>query len=302
MKAAAALFAQAEVQFVETLDATLAVRTFGRGSALLLLHGWPLDGFTWRFLVPQLAQHCCCYVVDLAGLGESVWSDATDFSFAAHARRVQKLMEILGIGCYSVLAHDTGATVARLLTDSVPARVQRLCMINTEMPGHRPPWIRVYQGVLRIPGASFIFRRSLALRAFRESPMVFGGCFCDVRRLRGEFHKRNVVPLMASARRAEGAIRYLLGIDWETVDGLQAIHARLDVSTLLIWGEEDPTFPLDRARRMADEFAFCPKFVVIKGARLLPHEEAPEAVLCALVAFLHDSSGHSTRVQSKAGA
>lgn len=294
MECACKLFNQADIQYVETIDATLAVRTFGQGPALVLLHGWPLDGFTWRYLLPSLAEGWTCYVIDLAGLGDSTWSDATDFSFAMHAHRVQQLMETLGVGIYSVLAHDTGATVARLLADSVPERVQRLCLINTEMPDHRPPWIPLYQHVLGLPGSLLIFRKLLAIRAFRESRMVFGGCFANVTRLRGEFHARNVAPIIASGRRAKGVIRYLRGIDWQTVDGLRAIHGRLRVPTTLVWGEDDPTFPLELARKMAEQFSSQPGFVVIKGARLLPHEEAPDAVLAAILPFLRaEPFGHS---------
>lgn len=286
MNAAGHLFDKAEVRHVQAFDATLALRVFGQGPAMVLLHGWPLDGFTWRFVLPRLAQCWTCYVIDSAGLGASDWSDGTDFSFAAHARRVKELMEALGIGSYNLLAHNTGATVARILADSVPDRVQRVCLINTEMPGHRPPWIPLYRYVMRLPGALTIFRRLLAIRPFRDSNMAFGGCFNDPHLLNGEFYEHNVAPVITSQRRAEGAICYLLGIDWHAVDGMRAIHGRLSIPTALIWGEDDRTFPLKLAQKMAEEFAVRPEFFVIQGARLLPHEEKPDAVLAAIMSFL----------------
>lgn len=286
MNSAGHLFNKAEVRHIQAFDATLALRIFGQGPALVLLHGWPLDGFTWRFILPRLAQSWTCYVVDLAGLGASGWTESTDFSFAAHARRVKELMETLGIASYNLLAHNTGATVARILADSAPDRVQRLCLINTEMPGHRPPWIPLYRYVMRLPGALPIFRRLLTIRAFRDSNMAFGGCFNDAHLLQGEFYDHNVAPIVNSQRRAEGAICYLLGIDWHEVDGLRAIYGRLGVPTALIWGADDLIFPLNLAQKMADEFAVSPEFFVIKAARLLPHEEKPDAVLAAIVPFL----------------
>jgi pimeloyl-ACP methyl ester carboxylesterase len=54
----------------------------------------------------------------------------------------------------------------------------------------------------------------------------------------------------------------------------------------MIWGVEDPTFPIAIARAMTRQFATPPELVEIPGAALLPHEEQPELVLRALVPFL----------------
>ncbi len=48
--------------------------------------------------------------------------------------------------------------------------------------------------------------------------------------------------------RMKGIIRYLRGIDWQLVDGLATEHARIASEVLFIWGVDDPTFPIDRAR------------------------------------------------------
>jgi hypothetical protein len=59
-------------------------------------------------------------------------------------------------------------------------------MINTETPSHRPPWIRTYQQLVRLPGATAAFRVLLRSRAFCRSSMAFGGCFHDPSLLDGE--------------------------------------------------------------------------------------------------------------------
>lgn len=52
---------------------------------------------------------------------------------------------------------------------------------------------------------------------------------------------------------------------------------------LLVWGQGDPIFPVDKAREMAEQFGGPTRFTVIEQARLLVHEEHPElfASLCA---------------------
>ena len=115
----------------------LVYRRFGSGPALLLVHGFPLSGFTWR----------------------------------------------LGLSRYSVLAQDTGGTFARYLALEDGTRIDRLILINTEMPRHRPPWIPLYQFLMQLPGTLTVFGLLLQSKAYLRSPMGFGGCFDDIHEL-----------------------------------------------------------------------------------------------------------------------
>jgi haloalkane dehalogenase len=71
------LFFAAPAQHQDTGTARLVYRRFGSGPPLLLVHGFPLSGFTWRKVLPALAERYTCYVPDLPGMGESGWTDAT---------------------------------------------------------------------------------------------------------------------------------------------------------------------------------------------------------------------------------
>ena len=272
--------------FVDVGSARIAYRQVGRGEPLLLIHGWPLSSWSFRRVLPRLAERFTCYLPDTPGLGESEWRDDADFRFAAQAERLQRLVDVLDLPSYSLLAFDTGATLARQLTLIDPARVRRLVLLNTEIPGHRPPFIPLFQRTLGLPGSRFAMRQLLRSRVLRRSPLGFGGCFCDLSLLDGEFHEGSVAPLLASPRRLEGARRYLGGIDWALIDGLARRHAEIAAPVLFVWGEEDPTFPIERARPMAAQLADCRGFVAVPRARLLVHEEQPQAVLAAALPFL----------------
>lgn len=270
---------------VVTADATLAVRQYGKGPALLLIHGFPLYGYTWRHLLPELSRHFTCYVPDLAGKGESAWRADTDFTFMGHARRLKLLVDQLGIERYSLLAQNTGATIARCLALIDTSRVQHLTLINTEIPHHRPPWIPLYQQLTRLPGAQLTFRMLLGSGLYLRSGMGLGGCFVNLDLIDGEFHSHTIQPLLDSPRRMEGVLRYLGGLTWPVVDALAEDHARLTMPVQLIWGEDDPTFPISLARKMASQFPDA-QFVTIPAAKLLPHEERPAEVLKPLLDFL----------------
>src|SRR5262245_13615613 len=265
--------------------ARLAYRRCGSGPALLLVHGFPLSGFTWRKVLPALAERHTCYVPDLPGMGESEWTDATDFSFPGQGRTLKAFVDGLGLTRYSVLAQDTGGTFARYLALEDGDRVEKLLLINTEMPRHRPPWIPLYQFLMRLPGTLAAFRVLLRSQPFLRSSMGFGGCFCDMRLIEGDFHEQVVEPLLRSPVRMDGMRRYLRGAKWGPVDALEHDHSRLKMPVLLIWGAEDPTFPVGLARAMLPQFPDA-RLVEVPGARLLVHEEKPAEVARLVLDFL----------------
>ena len=282
-----AVYATAELRRHEVEDATLAVRRFGNGPALVLIHGFPVHGYTWRALLPSLAERRTCFVLDLPGLGDSEWTDTTDFQFTAQARRVALLLPKLGIDRCALLAHDTGATVARLVTLAEPARVAKLAIINTEIPGHRPPWIPLYGHLTQLPGAAATFRWLLARDWFRRSGMGLGAFYSDRRLFDDPMRLAPYLdPVLASKERMWGMLGYLRGIEWNVVDALRAGHALIQAPVLLLWGEDDVTFPVTLGERMTSQFGGPTRFVRIPRASLMPHEERPEAVLASLLPFL----------------
>lgn len=265
-------------------DAKLAWSEQGTGPALLLIHGWPMHAQTWRHLVPLLAPAHRVVLIDLAGLGRSRFGGTTDMSFEAHATRLQAFVDAHLPGEFGCLASDTGGTIARHLALRVP-RLTRLLLLNTEIPGHRPPWIRLFQALFGLPGAGLVFALMARSPLLMRSPMGFGGTLFDRRLIGGEFQRLFIAPLQSSAHCREGAMRYLRGIRWPTVDSLRLIHPRLRCRVLMVWGADDPTFPVAPARAMSGQFVPPARFVEIENARLLVHEEHPDRVAAEALRF-----------------
>ncbi|HEY2387429.1 MAG TPA: alpha/beta hydrolase [Candidatus Binatia bacterium] len=281
----AAEFLAAPVQYQDAGTARLAYRRFGSGPPLLLVHGFPLSGFTWRKILPALAERYTCYVPDVPGMGGSTWIDATDFSFPGQGRSLKAFVDGLGLARYSVIAQDTGGTFARYLALEDVTRVAKLVLINTEIPRHRPPWIPLYQLLMRLPGTLTAFGLLLRSDLYLRSAMGFGGCFTDMRLIEGDFHAQVIEPLLRSPLRMEGMRRYLRGATWAPVDALEREHARLTMPVQLIWGADDPTFPLALAREMTKQFPNA-HLAEVAGARLLVHEEKPAEVARLVLGFL----------------
>lgn len=277
----------APVEMHEVEHTKLAVRVFGQGPALVLIHGYPLHGYTWRKLLPALAMQFRCYVVDLPGLGDSEWGKDIDVSFTAQARRLALLTQQLKLQDYALIAHDTGATVARLVALLQPDRVAKLALINTEIPGHRPPWIPFYQLFAKLPLAQTMFKQLLGSPWFLRSPMALGQFFYDKKLFATpDVFAPYIKPLVNSDQRMAGMIAYLQGIEWDVIDQLRERHRHIRAATLLLWGENDKTFPVELAEDMCSQFSSSCRLVRIKAASLMPHEERPEEVLRSLLPFL----------------
>lgn len=285
MSRESALYLERPFELVDTGTARVPFRCFGRGEPVLFIHGWPLSGFTWRKILPPLAEKYTCYVIDLPGAGDSRWDARNDFSFHGHAAHLKRVVDALGLKSYRIVAHDTGATVARRLAIIDRDRARHLALIDTEIPNHRPPLVPFLQKVLALPGSNLSFRMLLRSRRFLRSNMGFRGCFVNLDLIDGDFREHLIEPLAASAHRMEGQILYARGIKWEQLDELAEGHRQLAGPVLLVWGEHDPFFPIEEARQMIPQFASCRGLVSIPGCKLLPHEEKPEVVARHILEF-----------------
>lgn len=274
-------------QIITIDDASIAVRVYGSGPSLVLIHGFFVYGYTWHKILPTLAQHFTCYVVDLPGFGDSVYTTKTDFSFTAQAARINKLLQSLNIhqAC-RIIAHDTGASIARLVALDTDNGIEKLILINTEIPYHRPPFIPMYQWLAKLPLANLTFRTLLKSDFIVRSPMLLNQFFYNKAELKNKNNLRHYVAPLKKSKNMQGMLGYLRGIEWDVVDNFAKNHPLITAKTLLVWGEEDKTFPVGKAEQMQQQFKATCQFTRIKRACLMPHEERPQQVLDAILPFL----------------
>ena len=273
-------------QFVDVGKARVCYRKAGAGPVIVFLHGFPLSGLTWRNVAAGLADRFTCYALDLVGLGESTSSASEDFSSPGQARVMKQALAELGVESYALAGNDTGGWVARELALIDGERVTRLALTNTEMPGHRPPWIPLYQRMIGLPGAAAVMRQMLSSRRMRRAPSGFGGCFSDLDFMDGEWHGLFVAPIVASTARVRGMFTFLDEMKFKRIDEFAALHGELSIPVSFLWGEDDPTFPLARARKMAAQFPNVAGFKTARRAKLFFYEEQPDAAASWLAEFL----------------
>jgi haloalkane dehalogenase len=185
-----------------------------------------------------------------------------------------------------LLGNDTGGWIARELALLAPEGVTRLALTNTEIPGHRPPWIPLYQRVAALPGSRFVFGRVLSSRRLRRSSMGFGGCFDNLDLIDGEFGELFIAPLQDSPHRLGGLVRFLVNMKFTRLDRFAELHGKLTMPVGFVWGAADPTFPESTARAMTAQFPAVAGFWSIPRGKLLVQEEHPDEVATLVGGFL----------------
>src|ERR1700722_319864 len=96
-----------------TLDgARMRYLRSGSGPPLLLLHGLLGYSFSWRFALPPLAARATVYAVDMPGAGFSDRPPRANGSFRAHAERLLRFLDSVGVDRCDLLGTSLGGAIA----------------------------------------------------------------------------------------------------------------------------------------------------------------------------------------------
>jgi esterase len=106
----------------------LAVRRYGRGEPLVLLHGLFGSASQWHHIAVRLAEAHEVLAVDLRNHGNSPHEALMDYPTMADD--VDSLLESNGLEDAHVLGHSMGGKVAMTMALRTPRRVKRLTVVD----------------------------------------------------------------------------------------------------------------------------------------------------------------------------
>jgi haloacetate dehalogenase len=119
---------------VDVSGNTIFGRRYGKGPAILLVHGFPRTSLMWRDVAPQLAKDHTVIAVDLRAYGHSGTPKSTDDHFPYSKRAMGKelvdVMAKLGYPTFTVIGHDRGGRVSYRLALDHPNAVERLAVFD----------------------------------------------------------------------------------------------------------------------------------------------------------------------------
>jgi haloacetate dehalogenase len=283
--------------WIDTQAGRIFARSGGEGPPLVLLHGFPQTHAMWHPLAPALARTHRVVALDLRGYG---WSSAPrgDDAHATYAKRamgadVVAVMEALGHVRFAVAGHDRGARVGYRLALDAPGRVERLALLDivptecvwqamADDPDAHPHWrflaepapgpeteigrdpIAYYEGLMRAwSGATSLDAFDpRALAAYRQS-----------------WNEPSRIHASCEDYRA-GA-----NLDREADQADMAAGRRIACPVHLVWSAGYLGRKADPPAIWRRTFAPAISHTGVPGGHFIA-EEAPEATLAALEAFL----------------
>ena len=115
-------------------DVRLHYLVAGKGSPVILLHGYAQNSHMWRPLMKELAKTHLVVAPDLRGFGDSAKAES-GYDKKTMAQDVHALAQSLGIQKAGVAGHDIGLMVAYAYAAQYPAEVDRLALMDAFIPG-----------------------------------------------------------------------------------------------------------------------------------------------------------------------
>ncbi len=221
----------------------------GSGPPVILVHG--LGGFaeSWRHNLPELGRRASVHALDLPGFGQSskpLRRYSVDFFVAA----LEGFRATLELTRPTLAGHSLGGAVVAAYALAYPAKVDRLVLLGSVVPGfdYRPSW--VYQ-LLTARGIGELLARMLWPGVLR---VALARCFFTPSAAEVDF----LVRWSYSARTSpEGRAAFLATLRGVRDDFLRDVEryreglATLALPVLSIHGRQDPVVSPAHAEAMA---------------------------------------------------
>ncbi len=281
-QAATEIFRRPPDRFIDVGNGSVAYRRVGDGPDVVFSHGWPANSATFRGLLPQLVEQVTCHLIDLPGAGDSKFNRSIVPSITTHADALRRVVDELELGSFGVVGHDSGGMIARFAF-SGDERVHGWGLIATEQPPKAHWRFASFLAIRNIPRFEKLLGFVANQPRLRRNKFVLGDLFADNGLLDEEFDELVLRPLRDDPNRQWAAGEFGRNFDLDLFADLTACHNRIDVPVQLVWGEDDPFFPVERTRAMLAEFGGPAALEVIETGKLFVHEEFPERTAKAIL-------------------
>jgi pimeloyl-ACP methyl ester carboxylesterase len=105
---------------------------FGRGPELAVcFHGYGEQAHSFAFLEKQLGPHYTFIAINLPYHGHTQWKETTPFTPQDLLQVMEAIFRQLGIAParFALMGYSMGGRVAMALTNSIPQKITRLCLV-----------------------------------------------------------------------------------------------------------------------------------------------------------------------------
>ena len=256
----------------------------GKGSPVVLLHGYAQTGHMWRPLMPLLARRHTVIVPDLRGAGGS-GKPESGYDKKNMAADIHELTTSLGFDRVSIVGHDIGLMVAYAYAAQFPQGTERVVLMDAFLPGignWKDVWL-----MRDLWHFHFYGETPLALVKGRERTYFehFWNDFAaDPKHSIPEADRRVYAKAYAQPGGMRAGFEYFKAFSQDASDFEQFSKTKLSMPVLVLTGEKaSGTFLIDQAKLVAADV----RGQVVPGSGHWLMEEAPKTVIPAITDFLN---------------
>ncbi len=239
-------------------------RIIGEGTPVLMVHGW---GANINLLEPLASRLSLlgyqCLMFDLPGFGESE-EPANAFTIFDYAKFCLAVLEHHGLPSAYFFGHSLGGRIGLILAAEYPARIDKMVLSNS--------------AGIKVEPAFFIRARLKLYQSLRDSLDALGaGAVAE--RLRQLYNQRygssdfqSATPLMRQT---------LINV---INQDLLEYAERVDVPTILIWGDVDQDTPLWMGKKLEQAIPDA-ALIVFESASHYAYLDFPEKTAAVMDAL-----------------
>lgn len=255
----------------------------GSGPALLLIHGFGANNYSWRAVRAEMARSHHVIAVDLKGFGRSDKPLDEDYSALDQAKLLLQLLDQRNIKEVSVAGHSFGGGVALSLALELnrkhPGRLKKLVLVDSvAYQQGLPPALHVLRTPYVGPASAAIVPPVV------QSTAALALAYKDSSKITQEAIDAYARPMYEAGNR-HALVKTAEKIVPEYINILTSEYRTIAQPVLLIWCREDKIVPLSVAQRLVRELPDA-RLEVIETCGHVPQEEEPALTAGLMRGFL----------------
>lgn len=267
----------------------LAASSIGKGTPILLIHGFGASSYSWRHIIAPLAQKYRVITIDLKGFGESPKPRDDLYSVYEQARLVRNFILENDLQNVHIIGHSYGGGVALVtsvyLAASHPNLQNSLVLMDSiAYPQDLPDFVEVLATpglgplvIYAIPNAIQV--KSLLKKVYFNDALIPQSA---IDHYSGNLDKPNAkYATLTTARQ-------MLPTDLQQFSNN---YPNLTIPTLIIWSRDDEIVPLAIGERLHADLPNS-KMIVFNEVGHAIQEENPSLLLPYLQQFLDKETHH----------
>ena len=243
----------------------LAYTRLGKGTPLVLVHGFPLDSSSWNELIPYLKDHFDLILPDLRGFGKSTTVEAP-YTLSDIADDLAGLLDDLGVEKTALAGHSMGGYISLAFAKKYPQRVSGLGLIASQAAADAPEGKE-----RRYKTAADVAEKGVGVVVEAMTPKLSA----DVR---VQEFVRGVIE-----RQSKQAVIGALKAMAEREDAMPILSS-FNFPLVLIHGDADQLVPLERAKEIKSANPSA-RLLELKGAGHMPMMEFARQTADGLMFF-----------------